>query len=279
MLYIFHCGDFCEIISLVLFEALKENGIQCELSRDISGHPDDTWLLFCFFFDIIKWPKKYIVYQTEPMLKAYSSDNLYIKFLRGASQIWEYSQYNLPFLKTLSNDVIYMPFRYAHCLETWNEPGGKIEGGQPPAKPQVYFIGHPTDYRKKIIEKLRKEGLEVVFPAEKQLLVFGQEREKQIKNAKVNLVLHNNERYSPFPQDISRIFTFGAKRCFMISEPIGECAVKSLIQCQVDELPQKIKFYLLDENLRKENAEALYQEIRTMTMASEIQKNRNHLKI
>ena len=138
------------------------------------------------------------------------------------------------------------------------------------------FIGHPTQYRKEIINNLKRDGVQVNFVGETKS-VHGPEREKVIKNAKINLVLHNNQLYRPYPQDISRIFTCGAKHCFMISEPIGDCPIQSLVQCELDQLSDTIKMYLADPVKRQQNVDDVYKEIRLLTMAAEISKNREKM--
>ena len=265
-IFIYHCHNFCEIISLVIYEALRDNEISCQLSRDVENHPDDIWILFCHWFDRYKKPKRYIVYQTEPTIYNYHKDTPYLKFLFESSQIWEYSRQNMPFLqKFYKGEVFYLPFRYAKCLETWNEPCGSLEIPMT----DVYFIGNMTGDRQEIIKTLQEHGIQITYPLQQ---IWGKEREKQVKNARINLILHAYKRYRSFPQDISRIFPFGAKRCFMISELIDDCEIHSLIQCPSEQLPEKINFYLQNESYREQNIEQLYREIRSLTMANEIKR-------
>ena len=278
MLYIYHCGDFCEIISLVIYEGLRDNGIECQLSRDVDGHRDDVWVLFCSFFDIIKWPSRYIVYQTEPLLKNYDPNGLYMKFLRQASQVWEYSKANLPIYESVNKNVIYLPFRYSKCLETWND-GKKRQSDQVFPLVDVSFLGHSNDYRRSIISQLKNDGINVVNAKETYGEIFGSQREEHLKNSKISLILHKCEEHQAFPQDISRIFTFGAKRYFMISETTEDCAVKSLIQCPLNELSAKIQQYLKDDRRRQRNVDRVYNEIISMRMADEFAKNMNFIKV
>lgn len=272
MFYIFRCGDWFEIISLVICESLRENNIPCELSNDINGHPNDTWILFEWFYNFIKWPKKYIVYQVAPNLAIqYSKDNenLYIKMLRGAFQIWEYSKQNL--LYYINNNyhqpIIYLPFRYAKCLETWNYGMSKIVFEKNEPVVDVFFNGFYTAYREKILIKLREAGLNV-------LSNYGninvKNRDIVARKAKVNLILHKEGYLYNFPQDISRIFPLGSKRCFLISETIGECNIESLIQCPAEKLTETILFYINNEDKRQANIENVYQEIKLNKMADMI---------
>ena len=268
MIYIYHCGDWFEIISLVLYEGLQNNNIPCQLSRDLAGHPDDTWLLFEWFFNLIPWPKKYIVYQVAPMLSRYGrgSQDLYIKMLRGAIQIWEYSKLNLSFYTNdnFKQPIIYLPFRYTLCLETWN--GGTLSTLDCDEKPivDVFFNGFKTAYREGVIAKLRAAGLNV-------LCSYGdidiKKRDIIAQKAKVNLILHKESHLNQFPQDISRIFPLGAKHCFLISEPIGECPIQSLIQCPIEKLIETILFFIKNEDHRQKNIEQVYQEIKSKTMS------------
>jgi hypothetical protein len=265
MLYIYHCGDFFEIISLTLYEALQANEIPCQLCRNVDEHLDDVWILFCSFFDLITLPQKYIVYQTEPMISSYGQNSPYMKFLRGAKQIWEYSKLNYDYLKKhplcVDQDIIYLPFRYAHCMETWNQPD--CEGDE---SIDVLLVGAPTTHRKIILEKLRDQGFVVMLNHG----LFGKAREQLIRNAKINLILHKTADCSSYPQDISRIFPIGAKRCFMISETLKDCPVSSLIQSQTSDLVETIRSALSDREFRQQNIEAVYHEVTSMTMANEM---------
>ena len=92
MLFIYHAFDFHEIITLVLYESLTKCNIDCTLSRDINNNLNETWILHESHFDLITWPKKYIIYQVAP---SFCFSELYCKFIKNAYQIWEYCEYNI----------------------------------------------------------------------------------------------------------------------------------------------------------------------------------------
>lgn len=264
MLYIFHCPDFPEIISLVLYEALLSNNIPCQLSRDTNNHQNNIWLLFCSNFNRIKLPKKYIVYQTEPVNNRQGD---YYNFLYNAIQIWDYSKRTVNFFSKVNKDVIYLPFRYSPCMEIWNDKpiSTDIIGDD------VLFIGYPSAYRNAIIDNLKGNNIKVNYVSN----VNGADREALIRKAKINLVLYKCEEHYSYSQDVSRIFPTGSKRAFMISTTLGECPIPSIIQCPVDQLLEKILFYLNNEEARLQNIEAVYQEIKSLTMADELKTNIN----
>lgn len=267
MIYIYHCPDFNEIISLVLYDSLIENGIECILNRDIDNHLDELWILTVSFFDIIKWPKRYIVYQTEYFLNI--QNELYIKFIKNSIQIWEYSKLNLEYLKTIHNNVIYIPFGYSKSLEIWND----ISKENINIKNDVFFLGPETSYRNKIINNLIKDNISVTYFKN---LVFGKERERLIASSKICLVIHKEEN-TPFTQDISRIYPFGAKKIFQICENIEEKNIKSVIYCPIQDLSKKIKYYLENDEERKKNINEVYNEIILNKMSDTIKNNLNLL--
>lgn len=268
MLYIYHCPDFFNIISLVMYEALQANDIPCILSREVNHFPDETWLLFNAMYDCIKKPKKYIVYQTEPV----TSKGSYYDFVCGAIQVWDYSLRGYNFFSLVHNNVIYLPFRYAKCLETWNDDDKYIYN-EP--SDDVLFIGFNTDYRTSVINNIRSQGIKVNYVSG---LGVSPLREKLIRNAKINLILQKTPDHYGYSQDIARLFPTGSKRAFMISVQLGECPLSSLVQCSIDELSEKIKYYLNNEDARKKNIEDVYQEIKSLTMANEIKKNMENIK-
>lgn len=248
MIRVFHCGDFAEIISLVIYESLKSCGIECTLSRDVNSFPDDLWILFCYKHGKYNIPTKYIVYQTEPAIQ--NTHGPYLDFLKNAYMVWEYSLLNIQNCNMFKNHI-HVPFRYSPCLENWNNVSDSVDKDI-----DVLFIGHMTNYRKEIIGMLKNQGIEICCPH-----VFKKEREMMIKRAKINLVLHANHRNQKYPQDISRIFTLGSKKGFIISEPLEGCIIESIIQTSIPKMAETIKYYLSNEEQRLKITEMVYNEV------------------
>lgn len=272
IIYIFHCPNFFEIISLNLKLALEKLGFKCQLARDVKKRHEMLWVLFVARYDLIldKLPLNYIVYQTEPLIGQYPTEHTYIQFLRGATQIWEYSQSNMDFLRSIHKSVFYVPFRYTSYLETWNEPTEpynvfNVHANDDPQQP-ICFLGHKTDYRQKVIQQLRQRGININWPDG----VFGQSREQLLKSYAIHLVLPSQEHYKDCPQDISRIFPLGAKRHFMISQTIGECPIKSLVQCSIEHMVDQIVLYATHPTWRYRQIELVYQEIKMLHMSDQL---------
>lgn len=264
MLYIYRCADFMEIVSLVIFEALTDLGVECCLSTDVDRLNESSWLLFVSMFDRIQTPKHYIVYQTEPYMEGEQEDSLYFIFLKKAIQVWDYSQVNCDVLRKRGLDCLYVPFCYSRCMEIWNMP--KDTPGDRPI--DVLFIGNTTDHREKIIQNLSeflsKNGKTSDFFMGSTLR--GLEREKRIMSAKIHLVLQKTLDYSQFPQDISRIYLLAAKKCFMIRENFFSTLDSVEIAANVDEIKLKIMKFLESPDLIEQNVEKVYNEAKSKTL-------------
>lgn len=263
-IYIFRCSHFFEIISLVIYESLTKLGFKCVLSREVNNNTDKIWILFNSFYSKYTLPDTYIVYQTEPNISEYPKDHTYLDFLKRSSQIWEYSQYNIDFLKSVHNDVLYIPFGYSPCLETWNGVHNMTKNID------VYFLGPLSGHRRNILNSIKHVNLKHDHE------VFGIEREKKISSSKINLILQKQPN-SIFTQDISRVFPLGAKKQFMISEKINDTLIDSVIQCDIKDLNDRIRYYLNNEDERKKNIENVYNEILDNAMSDTFQKNINDL--
>lgn len=254
-----------EIISLVIFESLKDAGYDCILSRDVGGNMDKLWIFTISRFDLIPRPKKYIFYQTEPktMIGTVLKD-----FIAGASQVWEYCDNNMEFVTQINKNTIYMPFRYTKCLETWDSINDVEK------KTDILFIGHMTEYRKNILNELKKHVDVKIIPDG----VFGKERELEIKQSKILLVLNRFIDCAEYPQDISRIFIHGSKKDFMICYKYVNKISENIVCVEnIQELADKIKFFLENDIERNNNTELVYQQISNMKMVNVINDNRDKL--
>lgn len=254
-----------EIISLVLYESLTNCGIECVLSRDVGNNMDKLWIFTISRFDLIPVPQRYIFYQTEPktMIGTKLRD-----FISNAIQVWEYCDNNLEFVTTINKNTIYMPFRYTECLETWN----KINSFE--KKTDILFIGHITEYRKSILNELKNHFDIKIIPD----MVFGQEREIEIKQSKIILVLNRFEDYSLYPQDISRVFIHGSKKDFFICYKYIN-TISEHINCSntIEQLIENIHFFIKNDDKRQENTDFIYSDIIKMKMTEIIDKNMEKL--
>jgi hypothetical protein len=258
---VYHCGNFCEIISLVIHESLKNLGYEPKLTKKIDKYPNDTWILFCYHHDIIfnRLPKKYIVYQTEPDFRAYTDDSMYKKFVLGARHIWEYSDVNMKSLceNTSQPLISYVPFGYSRILESWNQFGLKIKKSID-MRYDLAFVGFMTPYRRQIIVKLQRHFN--VFASDN---IWGRELSALQGNARIHLILAKSPEYRVFTQDISRVFPLGSKKCFILSELIPS-RINAVVKCDADsdDLIDTIKKYLANDTLRINCINTVYSEIK-----------------
>ncbi len=267
MLYIFHGADFMEIVSLVLMESLRNNGIECVLSRDVDNNRDKTWVLNISLFERMNWPPKYIVYQTEP---SFMIGEHYKNLIAGATQVWEYYLGNMNMTGNININTIYIPFRYNKCVEKWYHLEENIEKDI-----DVLFIGHITSYRKEIIDELIKQNINVVIGGG-----FRYDRERFIKRSKINLILNRMSDFAEYPQDVSRYFILGPKKEFMLCYKNKDCCLKKVIQTDTfDELICEIKFYLSNDNERENNILEVYNECISMKMDDVIKENLSEMLI
>lgn len=269
MIYIYITCDFHEIISLVIYEVLTSLNIKCCLSQDLNNNQDKLWIFTESYFNLLKWPKRYIVYQVAP-LNIVSQE--YINFIKGAFQVWEYSDINLETTKSLNNNTLYIPFRYSKCIEKWHNideiPEKDID---------ILFIGYVTEYRESIFNELNKRNINIIIAPP---CSFKKNRELLIKRSKIQLILSRCEDFSKYNQDISRIIIHSSRKDFCICYKIKDCCIKSMIQINdFDDLIDKINYYCNNENERNENINNVYNEVLNMKMEDIFKYNINNIPI
>jgi hypothetical protein len=240
-----HGPIFYELIDLTV-DALRDSGVKTDqgvnqVSPDklnlIIGHT--VFLPPNIFSEIRSQTPNYIVFQLEALdgeqgfLSRYPA---YSEFLRGAKQVWDYSQQNILYLSALGIPAVhYIPIGYSPRLERIIDRRERDI--------DVLFYGAVTSRRQKILHDLSRRGLKVaaIFRA------YGQARDDHIGRANIQLNIHQFETSQLEQLRISYLLN---NRRFVISEnssdnPYGEgvifCAYKNIVDCCVDFLKPEME--------------------------------------
>lgn len=185
----------------------------------------------------------YLVYQVEALswkagfLPKYGH---YIQLLQQACAVWDYSITHLKFLAEQGiNHVCHLPSCYHPLLSNF-----------PDAAPQdidVIVCGAITPRRQAIIEALRAEGVVVETP----FGVYGDERNRLIARAKINLNIHQDDGWHTLEE--FRLGLLLANRCFIISETADHNPYSDgVVFCDYQDLVKTCLHYLaLPEERRR----------------------------
>jgi predicted O-methyltransferase YrrM len=174
----------------------------------------------------------------------------YMRLLRGATRIWDFSQFNIQFLNSIGiNNVLHLPFAYHQKMEVIDFNKEKTT--------DILFYGELNQKRVNILNKLTELG----YKATALTGVFGEERNRYIEKAKIIL---NISRFHTTLLEEHRLSFLLNNGCFIISEqienmennPFGD----GLVFSDYYKIIETCEYYLKpeNENLRKKIAEKGY---------------------
>jgi hypothetical protein len=184
---------------------LKSNGLDCDFTFNQLA-PDKINIILGYHLMTFEEGLKnhrYIPYQLEQLhtREFPFSENMEL-ILRNATDVWDYSEKNIVFLKELGISA-------KHLVPGYHENLGLI----PPAPTRnldVLFYGSIGERRKQVLDELSDMcKLKVLFG------VYGEKRDKWISRSKIILNLHH---YSKQIFEAVRISYLLNNRCFVVSE-------------------------------------------------------------
>ena len=211
MIYIYWNHSAFEDIVQGLSEAIQDLGFQVEIiSKIIDPSYSDLYIMFGLNKYQGPLPPKYIAYQLEQ-----TGENLgrnwfkkkYIKLLRNAVSVWDYSIKNIQNLKQYGiRGVEYVPFAYMLCLDNISrvpESEKDID---------VLFYGSSSIRRENIMTKLKEKGLKIYFGGNN---LWGEKRNQLISRSKIVLNIHY---YKEPILETTRLSHLITNQSFVISE-------------------------------------------------------------
>jgi hypothetical protein len=261
-----HGAIFNELIEIVS-ESLQNNGVV--VSRTTNKIIANQINLFIgatialpqeLFKRLREFQQTYIIYQLEPLDHEHgylSRFPHYLDFLRGAKQVWDYSQQNTNYLARLGmTNVRYIPVGHSFVLERIVDFGqGDID---------VLFYGAISTRRRQILDELQRQGLKVAVLFRK----YGPFRDSYIGRTKVVLNVHQFETSHLEQLRISYLLN---NERFVISEsssenPFGD----GVIFCHYEDIVTQCKLYLRNgmEAERRRIAKAGYDAIKKIPMTT-----------
>jgi predicted O-methyltransferase YrrM len=209
----------------------------------------------------------YIPFQME-QLPIYNFDlaenNGYMRLLKGAAMIWDFSLTNLEYLNSIGiNNVLYLPFGYHHKMKIINFDKEKTI--------DILFYGELNLKRAAILNNLAEKGYRVVALE----FVFGEERNQYIEKAKIIL---NISRYSNNLLEEHRLSFLLNNGCFVISEPVENMKTNeyrdSIVFCNYNKIIETCEYYLKPENetLRKQISKRGYKNFSKIKFTDNLKK-------
>jgi hypothetical protein len=198
-----------------IVDYVKDNGIQCIITKDIikDDEDEDIYVIFGLnnFTEHSYLPKNYIAVQLEqsgvPNTNWFTP--LYFKLLNGAIEVWDYSIRNVNNLKKHINvPLVYVPLLYMKHLTYEERLTTKKDI-------DILFMGAMNKRREDLLNKLREHGLNVYVADTYNL--WDEERNNIVKRSKILLNIHYYESAILETARLSYALSLG--ECFVVSEP------------------------------------------------------------
>jgi len=196
-----------------LYYSIKNLGYKVSITDNIISNNEDIYILIgaAEFIDIV--PKRYIVFQFEQTNISYNNNkdiwftDKYIKLLKNADYVWDYSNDNINYLRNNFNikNTFYVPIRYSVVLD--NLP--KIKESNKDI--DILFMGSINERRRNILDKLEKKYK--LHIASNNL--WNEEREHLISRSKIVL---NIQFYDNGILELVRLSYLLSGNTFIISE-------------------------------------------------------------
>lgn len=200
------------------------------------------------FCDLI--PEKYIVYQFEQSGTSIDGrENIwfsekYLKLLKGAISIWDYSLENIEYLEKNFNlkNMIYVPLKYSNSLGLCR----KIK--EQDKTIDILFMGSLSKRRNYILNKLKKKYK--VHIARNNL--WNDDRNDLVAKSKI---IVNIQYYENGILEMPRLSYLLSNNCFVVSESgrninLGNKMKEYMIPCKYYDIVNNIDKYLKNDNLR-----------------------------
>ncbi|CAM9274393.1 unnamed protein product, partial [Discosporangium mesarthrocarpum] len=171
---------------------------------------------------------------TEDLLKVYSSGYM----------VWDYSEGNVKNLEKMGIKATLVPLGFSPTLKVKWFSGSETDEQK---QIDVLFVGSPTPYRTQAVSKLRKAGVQVVYPNSGAYEAFGLELDALLSQAKIVLNLLS------FDQDgewkMTRLARMIANKRFVISEESGtieerEAYSSGIVFVSPDRIAEACIYYL-----------------------------------
>lgn len=202
-------------------------------------------------------PKKYIYYihnsiYEKENLNVYKRIDKRLGYLKNAQCIWTYIKSEIELIeKHFNKKCYYVPFGYTKYYETsYNFINNKKDI-------DILFYGRPrsnfNNRRKKVIDKLRKNGLKVVWLGEtKKTLNFSSKRNEYISRAKIVLSIAHQDTKKMKTNDLAKLMFLLSNKIFVIAEKMGDQLENELsehiIMCKtIKDIIKKCKKYLNED--------------------------------
>lgn len=236
-------------VAELLKGVLKSFHIECEIHLEEPAIYEDIPYIMICPQSFKRFPKLYIAFQMEQTVNPRWLTDNYIKILRGAYAVFDYSMVNIEYFSAdpvLAPKLYYMPIDI--CEKLINENKGDNE-----KEYDVLFYGDPyIERRKQYLDKIaEKYQLKILSDT------FGEELYNEMRKAKIIINAHY---YENALLETTRLYEALSKSdCLIISERSRdekeEMPLESIIDFtkigDIDEMLDRIGYWLDHEEERK----------------------------
>lgn len=249
MIYVYYNDDAYLEVAESLHQAISKLKVDVQLTTKIdttNGTDQNLFIMFGLNNEVEYLPPHYIAYQLEQTGNEHSwfSEN-YLRKLRGAREIWDYSLKNIQNLKGYPSlpTSKYVPMGYTSSLK-------KVDQLAYTKKYDILFYGSACPRRDKMIKSLRNVGLRVYYG---EYSLWGEERDRLVAESRIVLNIH----YYPSPiLETTRLTYLIANSAFVISEPSLDPILdkeyrKFVVFSSYERIVEACQYYLKHEEERE----------------------------
>jgi hypothetical protein len=215
-------------------------------------------------FNYIPYQMEQIALRTDENFLKDIKYRSYIRLLKNATRIWDYSEPNIRYLNAVNiKQTALLPFGYHEKMEVLNPDKEKTI--------DVLFYGTISARRIGILEQLAEKGYKTKYLWN----LFGEERNRYIEKAKI--ILNFGRITSPVLEEQRLSFLLN-NRCFIISEkPVTKQYLpynEGNVYCDFAKLVETCEFYLKPENehLREQIANRGYEVFKKDKMVNNLKR-------
>ena len=260
--------DF-ERIGDAIADSLRRHGFDVErrtgrsfLDRIRISASRDLWIGFWNEFRTDSAPRQYIFCNGEQLsLPHWSGDPNWTNGIRNALEVWDYSQANEPYVRSLGGSYRYVPIGYAPSYEaTFRQ---NTDGNEVIEDIDVLFVGQMTDRRRRVLDELRYRGV-ALHEVTRANPAHGAALDRLLSRSKIVLSVFSYDDPAGHLADFARLAYLLANRRFAVQERPSATGADAALErevttCSYDALADTCVAMLAAPAERKRIAESAYQ--------------------
>jgi hypothetical protein len=254
-------------------DLLRRRGFPAELRSGVTplrylsmSASRDLWIGFWNEYRTDYIPRDYFFVNGEQLdLPHWRDDESWIRGLRGAIEVWDYSKSNERHVAALGVPYRHVPFGYAPFYE--EDFQRNIRGKSLSEDIDVLFVGTLTPRRQGMIDRLQSSGAKI-YTVTRDNPAHGAKLDELYARAKITLVVYSYDDPAGQLADFARLDHLLSNRRYLIQEtpsPLGRDAALEghVTTVPYDEIANACVRMLAQPEERRRIADAAYQWFRS----------------